>query len=107
MFFLSPCLQSLMRGLWTHMQHSTSGLGPCAVTAHRTSRTDIFGKNDFYLFPGFPPTMTGLTLRTGSDLGLPIEMEMSHVKAFALFGLPTIVCEHRPHEPHAVLLLAT
>ncbi len=32
--------------------------------------------------------MTRLPLWTGGKLGLPVEMEMSHVKSLACFGLP-------------------
>src|SRR2546429_3203868 len=89
--FLSACLQGLMSSLRTHMQHSTSGCRLRAVAAYWTPSTRLFRKNDFYSFSSRTKALTGLALRAGGAFCLPVKVETPHVKAFACFGLPTVV----------------
>src|SRR5258708_23850846 len=106
LLFLSPPLQGFMSRLWTHMQDPTGCRGFRALAADRTRSARLSGKNHFPSLPCLAPSGTGLPLGTGRFLGLPIELEMRHIKALACFGLPTIVREDRIDQCDAIALLA-
>ncbi len=82
-----------MSGLWTQVQHPPGRLRLRTIRAARASGTGVPGKDDLdaiWLVDG-RLALTFLPLRTGHEPSLPIDLEMSGIKALVGFGLPTVV----------------
>src|SRR2546421_459691 len=87
------------------MQDPARRLRPRTIAADRTASTDLWGKDDFHALSCPTPPRTGVTLRAGGLLVVPIELKMRQIEALACFGLPAIVRKHRTTEPDPMLLL--
>ena len=94
-----------MRRLRTQMQHPTGRLGARTVAAHRTASTHLRSKDHFDTLACSTPARTLVSLRASRLLAWPIELEVCHIKAFACFGLPTVIRQGWTQQSDPILFL--
>src|SRR6266516_6283643 len=75
------------------------------LLTYRAVRTHLWGEDHLDTLPCHTPAAAVLALRTGRELGLPVQLKVRCIEALACPGLPTIVGQGRSDQANPIFLV--